>query len=450
MPKRRARYAALLALVLALAGCTSYDRGPAPLDDGTYTLHLWIYGTISHDDQRTVEFKPVFASETWAYADESSDYSVLVLNGDTKVVEAPAAVWIDPGMCGGDDRPCSLVEDAFHASIPIGDAAYTRLELRHKGTVLGAVDASAHAPDVSGVTVTTDQNGAVAVSWTAFDGDADALQTQLDASLDGGDTWDYVTTLREGDSYAFEPGEFATTSALEFRVAVSDGVLSTSAVGGPFEVVDRVPEIRSLGGFGADTVAGPGDRVTGQATIAVAGTISDAPTVTWRSSLDGVIGTGRELDVPASSLSTGLHVITAVATDQNGLARSRSGVLRVVDGPVAEAPALTDKEVVGLFRALAEERIPNLDEAYSVMSSIGYLEESLASDDPQEACYAFDAFRGYNGHPSYELSSIPVVDRGAFVGLAEVLAPTYGCPAGPVADGWDATRLNPDAHRGVG
>ncbi len=55
--------------------------------------------------------------------------------------------------------------------------------------------------------------------------------------------------------------------------------------------------------------------------------------LTWKSSLDGTIGSGETISVAAADLSSGSHLITLAATDSDGVTGSASINVLVVQPP---------------------------------------------------------------------------------------------------------------------
>ncbi len=371
----------------------------------------------------------------WAYSSTKGDYSVLVWDGDTKIVDAPLEIDATSVDCT-DAESCARIRDFFGVFIPIGDASYTRVELLHKGVALGGVDASAHAPEISGLDVIDNPDGSSDVVWTATDADNDELLVKLQYSVDGKETWDSTLYGEAASSYHIEQGSLPAVPEIYWRASVSDGVLAALAEAGPFAVENTVPQIEPFARFDATDVAYPGDAIQAEAKVLVVGARTHDVTVTWESTLDGVIGTGEKLNVPVANLSPGFHVITATATDADGLVGARSGVLRVMDSRSETAPeAPADAEVITLLQDLVEAR--NLDSftESTVTATIKNLGEDMAAANADYICYGFEEFYGYRGRQGGALMDVSVADRGALGSLAEVLGKTYGCVKDVVEQG---------------
>ncbi|HEY3310541.1 MAG TPA: FG-GAP-like repeat-containing protein [Anaerolineales bacterium] len=175
-------------------------------------------------------------------------------------------------------------------------------------------------------------NGPVTITWTGSDPDNDLLTATVLYSADNGANWQAFVSGVPGGSITLDtgilPGTAAGSSSL-FKVIVSDGVLTASAVSSPLTVGGKAPTIHisnplsgsyfvhgqtvSLVGFGLDLEDG----------------LLDDSHLEWVSDLDGVIGNGHQL--ATSVLSNGKHTLTLRATDSSGLTTSSSVVVNMVD-----------------------------------------------------------------------------------------------------------------------
>ncbi|MEY3142437.1 MAG: hypothetical protein RLY21_930 [Planctomycetota bacterium] len=224
------------------------------------------------------------------------------------------------------------------------------MECRGKsaGRVLATMERSPSAPVVTSLAVepaTTgpvvfDPNsgrltGEIRVAWTATDADGDALTADLLYSPDGGNAW---IPLKVGDVGQSGGGEFVFDSAEvpasrghngKFRVDVSDGMNSSDHEGSQSFMLGNgaPPDVH---------VIGPNSNTTFKqgATVFLHGSAWDLDdqllpegSIEWTSSLDGALGTGRQLVV--RDLSVGVHTITLRGTDSGGLFTEKTIVLTV-------------------------------------------------------------------------------------------------------------------------
>lgn len=214
------------------------------------------------------------------------------------------------------------------------------MECRGKGAgrVLATMERSPSSPVVTSLAVEPASTGPVAfdpnadrlagevrVAWSATDADGDALTADLLYSPDGGNAW---IPLKVGDVGNAGGGEFVFDSAEipasrgrngKFRVDVSDGMNSSDHEGSQSCLVGNgaPPDVH---------VIGPNSNTTFRqgATVFLHGSAWDLDdqllpeaSIEWTSSLDGALGTGRQLVV--RDLSVGAHTITLRGTDSGGL-----------------------------------------------------------------------------------------------------------------------------------
>jgi len=173
------------------------------------------------------------------------------------------------------------------------------------------------------------------IRWQASDEDGDKLISYVLFSPDAGATWIPVEAGLESRSLKIPTAYLRATNTGVIRVIVSDGMNNTFDDTDQFLIVENHPPQSvisrpSSGSVFVDsdiTLAGAGYDVED-------GEIVDAQ-LRWVSDRDGTIGTGRVLVVHSSSLSEGVHEISLVAVDSNGLEGVATTPIRVdrIDGP---------------------------------------------------------------------------------------------------------------------
>ncbi len=115
--------------------------------------------------------------------------------------------------------------------------------------------ASANAPTVSVSTPIAGSNFSgvsnITVNWLASDTDADVLTAMIQYSRDGGTTWNAVANVGNSGSYTFTPVDrlpgslsLAGNGSSVFRVVVSDGFNTASALSPFFKVPNRAPVVQ--------------------------------------------------------------------------------------------------------------------------------------------------------------------------------------------------------------
>ncbi len=155
------------------------------------------------------------------------------------------------------------------------------------------------------------------IQWEAGDVDGDPLRFQVQYSPDGGQRWlllaqDYLsqTLTVDGSQLLGSDGQALV------RVTASDGMHSVEAqTAKPFSVNFQPPAVHiDSDGQPISTPVGYPVQLVGRVTSGADG-VSPAG-FTWRSDLDGALGTGSELYT--SQLSRGRHTITLTVTDSRG------------------------------------------------------------------------------------------------------------------------------------
>jgi Tol biopolymer transport system component len=154
---------------------------------------------------------------------------------------------------GGDSDYCFSMEfvdhkthdpvdsESFEVRVPL-PAGTTHVGLVNNGHELDSLDLTANAPSVQLQTPGGPLSGEQTISWTASDGDSDALQFALMYSPDGRTTWYPLDVDETADSFKFD------TSVLEgdhvlLRILASDGLHTTEQTSGPVDLTHGTPRI---------------------------------------------------------------------------------------------------------------------------------------------------------------------------------------------------------------
>lgn len=223
--------------------------------------------------------------------------------------------------------------------------------LSHQGKVLFSRDVSASPPEV---TLTFPVGGetlgdSATVEWKGSDEDEDSLTYDLLYSADGGANWNAVVTRLPGTSYKVDTRMLSGSGAGLFRVIASDGVnTGRDDVDAPVAVAFKAPRVR-IEYPDDDAEFGIGQTIilNGSATD-LHGEYLNGETYQWISSLDGPLGTGRELR--PLDLSVGAHDISLSVPSDHGVAGEARIRITVIDdsAPVAVEPAeLPDSDATG-------------------------------------------------------------------------------------------------------
>ncbi len=232
--------------------------------------------------------------------------------------------------------PAVLAEAPNHRSFVVQVPAdgVRRLTVGRAGKELARREASASAPEVHFLSPTGGEleNEVALVQWAASDADGDALSFTVQFSGDGGAHWETMGVELDAPRLVWQAGQLPGTTNGLLRVAASDGFLTTWATNAaPLLIPDRPPSV-TLDADGSDpTVVRDSRLVLGLTAYDPERGRLDGTNVVWRSDRDGVLGTGARLTRPASDLATGLHVITAVATDAAGFSVSTTTTIQVLE-----------------------------------------------------------------------------------------------------------------------
>jgi len=292
---------------------------------------LVVRGVIRFDTDST-ELKPTSFISGTIDTPDPGDYRAQLL--DSMGAEI-AGVDFEPVVMEGDspdpDTPSAPPAGLVLVPIPMPTVPVARIAVLHNSSVIGFVDASANPPTAAitspaaGQTLSSEE---VTFEWTTFDPDGGTLWSSVLYSSDDGASWDALAIDLTDTELTIERSALTASTAARLRVLVSDGVKIATATSDQFSVVNNAPTVAILSPAdgqsftGADPVqleAMAFDREDG----ALDGTIE------WSSDLDGVLGTGSSLDLLASDLSAGAHVITASATDASMVTGSDSVTIQV-------------------------------------------------------------------------------------------------------------------------
>lgn len=248
-------------------------------------------------------------------AEASGTYSIRTQTAGGQTI---ATYWI--GSPAPEDPAVSVTSRTFQLVIP-RDSAVTRIALYSGETELAARKASTNAPVVSIVTPTAGQalsGPAAELRWNAFDADGDTLQYLVQISTNAGSTWQTVASSWPSTTLTIDATKLPGAAAAKLRVIATDGFRTGSAESAPFAIDRKAPGV---------LISQPasGSYVVGNASLALEGSGYDLEdgqlgdsSLTWTSSINGVLGTGPSLVVPGADLSEGVHTITLTGRDGDG------------------------------------------------------------------------------------------------------------------------------------
>ena len=167
------------------------------------------------------------------------------------------------------------------------------------------------------------------IGWAGDDADGDDLLYRVYYSTDGGANYHVLLLDTEETSMSIQAGLLAGSDNARIGVSVSDGTRSTFVETPIFSVTGNVPEV---------SIESPasGSVISSEQVIVLDAFGYDredgylgSSAFSWHSNIDGNLGAGSLVVVPASDLSIGEHVITATATDSDQMTTSASVVLTI-------------------------------------------------------------------------------------------------------------------------
>jgi len=263
-------------------------------------------------------------------------------------------------------QDCELTdEDMFVFTLPL-PAGTENISLRHGSMVLDDVTKSPNSPILL---VSTPPDDPTTLQWTASDSDGDELHYLVLYSNDGGTSWSPLAIDISGTSLDTNASHLSGSENAMFRVLASDGLNTTVADTGPVKVTRKpplafisIPADEALINYENDDIILLG---TGQD---FEDGVLNGSSLVWNSDIDGLIGYGSQLYLPAKSLSLGSHMITLTAVDSDGKEASTSVMVNVQDKNSPQVTIITPKENTALqdgvtFQAQASD-ISGIDKVF--------------------------------------------------------------------------------------
>jgi hypothetical protein len=254
--------------------------------------------------------------------------------------------FFDPDMTHGDPPdPEFDPPGRFFEVLPFSESI-ARIVLRQGNEKLAELTRSPGGPTVSLSLPNAGEHwgasGMHTIAWQASDPDGDALSYLVQYSADAGQTWTTLASDWEETSLTVDTTYLAGSEEARVRVLATDGINTSQAVSASFSVADNAPRVwiaAPLAGSEGSPVFNEGTLVVleGNGMDAEDGPLADAA-FSWRSDHDGLLGSGRQLDV--TSLSPGVHILTLEARDSSGQTSSASTELAIT--PKTNAQPVAD------------------------------------------------------------------------------------------------------------
>ncbi len=260
--------------------------------------------------------------------DASGPYSVAILDASGSVLASRlfSVVFQVSGQAAASDTAYTTVILPF----PAGAAT---ISLRNGETEIDSRKVSPNAPEVQLVSPAGGGalEGKVTVSWTASDADGDTLTYSLYYSRDDGKTWLPLAMQLETGAYEWNTEASPGSQAVRLMAVASDGVNQGVAISdSSFMLASKKPFLSII--QPADgAVLDPNEPVLLEVSVYDPQKgVLPGERISFASDKDGELGTGGSLAV--ERLSAGVHILTATATNDDGLSESASITVTVSDG----------------------------------------------------------------------------------------------------------------------
>ncbi len=352
--------------VKCLAG-SPVQGGGAPGEDDTAGLR--VSGVITHALPRSATIDPVFVIDEAAPTRDDPTGDILILARDADG-NAMTAIRSDTRrsrmVCSGaaEMHPRSpfyvvvprSIDGVTVESIEIIDLLFQQS--------LGTLARSANPPVIAVVEVVPVAEGAVPggpdpvimtgqvrIAWSASDADGDELVHHVFYSPDEGASWVPVAMNVTAQSLEFDSSYLPSTQGFagHFRVRTSDGF---GSVDSPIHVAAAMgtgtpPDVHLITPNSNSTHLQSASVVLHASVWDLEDQYLPESTISWLSSLDGEVGSGRLL--VNASLSPGTHLLSVTATDTDGLSSTDTTTITVTGREVFPSPDLdSDGAVDGL------------------------------------------------------------------------------------------------------
>lgn len=174
---------------------------------------------------------------------------------------------------------------------------------------------------------------AATVTWEANDADGDALTYLVEFSNDGGSTWKTLGLDVPDKSYEIDLTLLGKTPNALIRVTASDGFnTAMDESDGTFSTPNSSPAAFIDSPSDSDVFAGETPVIFSGTALDVEDGKLNGTSLSWTSNLNGFLGNGENLYLPdATQLKAGVHIITFIATDKDGVS-ARDSVKIIVQG----------------------------------------------------------------------------------------------------------------------
>lgn len=357
-----------------------------------------------------VEFDPVFSWDRKPVASNDGDYILELHNAAGEVLKNISfetyEIVID-GSPNGSTLPRKVRRAGF-AFVVSNPPLYKSFSVIKDGVKIASVSRSENTPNVSVSGPSSGEvfnnEGTINVSWVGSDVDGDELVYRVYYSTDAGATYRILSPKTTATSKSFSASLLEGSPQARIGVSVSDGTRSVFAETPVFSVAGHAPEVWIESPFSGSVFAEEQGFVLDGSAYDIEDGILTTSSYSWRSSIDGNLGTGEFLVLSASDLTLGTHAITLTVTDSDQMTATATVNITITERNIL--PVANDNEAFG-----------GLEETLLI--------DVLANDIDTEG--------------DFDLSSL-TIDRHPRLGIAEIATTEMGMPVieySPITGGED-------------
>jgi len=241
------------------------------------------------------------------------DYTLLLLDDLGNIIEEVSFMPIFSSNVGST---------GFFLIPVFYDPAIASIQVIFENNVIAEFTVSENTPEVTVIYPNGGESlndSLVTFEWSASDLDGDTLTYTVQYSMDGGNTYETLTTNWPFTTFEIPLSNLGMTSQGVIRITASDGFNSSSDTSDGFFITpNNAPTVSMIN-------PDEGATYTGLEPVffdAVAYDTEDGSltgsSFVWTSDLDGFLGTGESFSLTAFDMTEGMHVITLTVTDSVG------------------------------------------------------------------------------------------------------------------------------------
>ena len=358
-----------------------------------------------------VEFRPVFSWNRSPVASGDGDYVLELRDASGAAVRSVRFdAYESMAVMSSDGNALPREERRASFAVVVSDPpVYESFAVMRDGVEVGSVSRSRNAPSISvsgpssGDVFSNDET--ISVSWVGSDADGDELVYRVYYSTDGGATYRILSLMTEAASKSFSARLLEGSSRARIGVSASDGTRSVFAETPVFSVAGHAPQVWIESPAAGAVFAEEQGFVLDSSGYDTEDGLLAGSALSWSSSIDGNLGTGKFVVLSASDLTLGSHTITLTATDSDQMTATASVDITITDRNML--PIANDDEAFG-----------GLEETLQI--------DVLANDEDIEG--------------DFDLSTLTIYDQPR-LGIAEVSYTAQGLPVieySPITGGEDS------------